>query len=78
MPLPEGISAQIVMCGASGVGKTSLLKQYVNSEFSKDEAPSLGIDTFEKDVGGGKIWQFIDTTEAPAYTTMCEQYHKGE
>ncbi len=41
---------KIVILGDSGVGKTSLLQQYVNSKTSAQTKPTIGADFQKKEV----------------------------
>jgi len=41
---------KIVICGDSAIGKTSLIKNYVEKTFEKEYKPTLGCDLFKKDI----------------------------
>ena len=43
-------SLKIILVGDSGVGKTSLMKQYVNKRFNKNYKATVGVDFFCKDI----------------------------
>ena len=44
------ICAQVIILGDSGVGKTSLMNQYVNKKFSNQYKATIGADFLTKEV----------------------------
>ena len=42
---------QVIILGDSGVGKTSLMNQYVNKKFSNQYKATIGADFLTKEVG---------------------------
>ena len=41
---------KIILVGDSGVGKTSLMNQYVKKRFTKNYKATIGVDFFCKDI----------------------------
>lgn len=50
---------KVIILGDSGVGKTSLMNQYVNKKFSNQYKATIGADFLTKEV---KKIQFLDWT----------------
>jgi Ras-related protein Rab-7A len=42
---------KVIILGDSGVGKTSLMNQYVNNKFSSQYKATIGADFLTKEVG---------------------------
>jgi small GTP-binding protein len=48
--LPKKIVLKLILCGEPAVGKTSLIKRYVDHSFTADYKPVMGVDITSKDV----------------------------
>ena len=46
---------KVIILGDSGVGKTSLMNQYVNKKFSNQYKATIGADFLTKEVNDGYI-----------------------
>jgi len=65
-------SFKIVIIGESGVGKSSLLSQFIHGDFSTDFVSTIGIDF------GSKMIEIADETpenETPENDTPSRRYH---
>ena len=51
----KSVSKKIVLLGNEGVGKTSLVKRYVNSIFSDEYLTTIGIKISKKTVQIGEV-----------------------
>ena len=47
---------KVIILGDSGVGKTSLMNQYVNKRFSAQYKATIGADFLTKEVRLGRLW----------------------
>ncbi len=71
---------KVMILGNSGVGKTSLLEQYVNRAFSGAYKVTIGADFLTKDldVEGSKIkLQIWDTAGQEKYRSLSVAYYRG-
>jgi Ras-related protein Rab-7A len=73
---------KVVIVGDSGVGKTSLIQQYVNRRFAQDFRPTVGTDFFSKPVplGGADgvvTLQLWDTAGQERFRSLCSTFYKG-
>ena len=48
--MPKKIVLKLILCGDPAVGKTSLIKRYVDHTFTADYKPVMGVDITSKDV----------------------------
>lgn len=44
------VSFKIIIVGASGSGKSSILEQYVNKRFLLEQVPTIGVDNYIKSI----------------------------
>lgn len=59
MAARKKVLLKVIILGDSGVGKTSLMNQYVNKKFSNQYKATIGADFLTKEVRTFKlIWQF--------------------
>ena len=50
---------KVIILGDSGVGKTSLMNQYVNKKFSNQYKATIGADFLTKEVRIEKFWDHV-------------------
>jgi len=50
MSLRKKVLLKVIILGDSGVGKTSLMNQYVNQKFSKQYKATIGADFLTKEI----------------------------
>ena len=55
-------SIYIVLLGDCNVGKTGLIKKYINPNDNEIEDSSIGIKIIEKKIGNNKVLKIIDTS----------------
>lgn len=48
--MPKKVVLKLILCGDPAVGKTSLIKRYVDHTFTSDFKPVMGVDITSKDV----------------------------
>jgi Ras-related protein Rab-7A len=71
---------KVIILGDSGVGKTSLMQQYVNSVFSSSYKTTIGADFSTKDVQVGddlitlQIW---DTAGQERFQSLGQAFYRG-
>lgn len=71
---------KIILVGESGVGKSSLLLQFVDNRFDPDQIATIGVDfkvkTIERPEGKVKlaVW---DTAGQERYQTLTPSYYRG-
>jgi Ras-related protein Rab-8A len=76
----SNITLKILTIGESGVGKTCVLRRFVENKFMKNHLATIGIDFKTKTVqyGGSsiklKIW---DTAGQERFRNITNQYYKG-
>jgi len=72
---------KFITIGSSGVGKTCLIKRYVEGSYSGDEEPTLLSDMHTKilnDVEGIKVKLILcDTAGSERFHAMTSSYVKG-
>jgi len=73
---------KVVIVGDSGVGKTSIIQQYVNRRFAQDFRPTVGTDFFSKPVAlggadGVVTLQLWDTAGQERFRSLCSTFYKG-
>ncbi len=71
---------KVMILGDSGVGKTSLLEQYVNQVFTGFYKVTIGSDFLPKDliIGDNKIkLQLWDTAGQEKYQSVCAAFYRG-
>jgi len=78
---PIDVSPRVVMAGASGSGKTSLISQYINQEFSPSVMSSVGIDfrckTLLLTSGKRAKAQLWDTAGQERFRVIAANYWRG-
>ena len=52
---PKKVLLKVIILGDSGVGKTSLMNQYVNKKFSNQYKATIGADFLTKEVNKKRI-----------------------
>lgn len=67
---------KLVIIGDSGVGKTSIVKRFVDNEFEPSFVATIGIDFKIKTIGGTriKIW---DTAGQEQFKAITSAYYRG-
>lgn len=71
---------KVVVLGDAGVGKTSLVKQYVHGNFDPVYKPTIGADFLTKDVNlsNGKLkLQIWDTAGQERFRSMAVSFYRG-
>merc|ERR1719330_1297752 len=73
-----GREFKLVLCGDSGVGKTTLVKRHLTGEFEKKHTPTLGVEvhplTFTTNCGPltFNVW---DTAGHEKFSSLCDSYY---
>ena len=73
-------SINIIIIGDTNVGKTTLMKRYINDKFSENIIPSLGIELYRKikEINGKKylikIW---DTCGQERFKALTQNYYRN-
>jgi len=71
---------KVVLVGDSGVGKTSIIAQFIDQNFQEDQQSTTGGTFFSKSVicGGGKILKFEiwDTAGQEKYRSLTRMFYK--
>ena len=76
----EEYKFKVVVVGDSGVGKTNLIKRFVNDTFSKDSKATVGVEFLSKtylinqEIFKIEIW---DTAGQERYKSITAAYYKG-
>ena len=71
---------KLIVLGDSGVGKTNIIKRYINDEFSTDTKATVGVEFFYKtfkinnDILKLEIW---DTAGQERYKSITSAYYRG-
>ena len=71
---------KVVMCGDWAVGKTSLVRRFVENRFDHDYKPSIGVNIAVKivDIGGKRVkLDIFDTGGQEHFRPLRYQYYKG-
>ena len=80
MTTEPGVTFKILTIGESGVGKTSILRRFVENKFLKTHLATIGIDFKTKNLNIDnqdiklKIW---DTAGQERFRNITTQYYKG-
>ncbi len=68
---------KMVLCGDQGVGKTSLIRRYVDNDYSSNTAPSMGVNftisTYEGDTAVYQVHGW-DISGHPRHTQLAAMY----
>ena len=73
-------SINIIIIGDTNVGKTTLMKRYINDKFTENIIPSLGIELYRKikEINGKKylikIW---DTCGQERFKALTQNYYRN-
>ena len=76
----EEYKFKVVVVGDSGVGKTNLIKRFINDTFNKDSKATVGVEFLSKtylinqEVFKIEIW---DTAGQERYKSITAAYYKG-
>ncbi|XP_031628180.1 vacuolar protein sorting-associated protein 21 [Contarinia nasturtii] len=76
----KAIEAKIVVLGSQGVGKSSLIKQYICEMNASDIAPTIGasFSTFKVKLEEGKVkMQIWDTAGQEKFRAMTPMYYRN-
>ncbi|GAB0097544.1 ras-related protein Rab-5B isoform X1 [Sergentomyia squamirostris] len=76
----KAIEAKIVLLGAQGVGKTSLVVKYISNVYSKDVGPTIGATFFNCRINLEDIkvkMQIWDTAGQERFRSMAPLYYRG-
>jgi small GTP-binding protein len=71
---------KVVMCGDWAVGKTSLVRRFVENRFDHDYKPSIGVNIVVKivDIGGKKVkLDIFDTGGQERFRPLRQRYYNG-
>mmetsp|Transcript_674 Transcript_674/g.1222 ORF Transcript_674/g.1222 Transcript_674/m.1222 type:complete len:204 (-) Transcript_674:62-673(-) len=71
---------KICIIGQSGVGKTSILRRFIDDEFEEKQMSTIGVDFKVKyvDIGGKKVkLAFWDTAGQERFKTLTSSYYRG-
>jgi Ras-related protein Rab-1A len=77
---PAQYVVKTVICGDYGVGKTSLIRRFVENTFDHDYKPSIGVNILTKvvDIEGRTIkLQLFDTGGQERFRSMRQRYYAG-
>jgi len=79
--LPQKSLLKVVVLGDAGVGKTSVVKQYVNETFDEHYKPTIGADFLTKDVHLPNRrplkLQLWDTAGQERFRSMAVSFYRG-
>ncbi|CAK85671.1 unnamed protein product (macronuclear) [Paramecium tetraurelia] len=71
---------KIVLIGDSGVGKTNILKRFINNEFQLESKPTIGVEfatkTFQQQ-GKSVKCQIWDTAGQERFRAITNAYYRG-
>jgi len=76
--LPSVINFNVVVVGDTGVGKTSLIKNYTGQTFDPNESKTVGLDLQKLDIqrdGKTLSVQFFDTAGADKFQPKSKPYY---
>ncbi|CAD8088843.1 unnamed protein product [Paramecium sonneborni] len=71
---------KIVLIGDSGVGKTNILKRFINNEFQLESKPTIGVEFATKTIqqsGKAVKCQIWDTAGQERYRAITHAYYRG-
>lgn len=71
---------KVIILGDSGVGKTSLMNQYVNSKFNSQYKATIGADFLSKQVQVGArtvTMQIWDTAGQERFQSLGVAFYRG-
>ena len=75
------VEYKIILVGDSGVGKTSILKKFINNEFNEDIKCTINIDFFSKSIKIDKNLytnlKIYDTAGLEKYRALIKNYYQG-
>lgn len=75
------VEYKIILVGDSGVGKTSILKKFINNEFNEDIKCTINIDFFSKSIKIDKNLytnlKIYDTAGQEKYRALIKNYYQG-
>jgi small GTP-binding protein len=73
---------KVVVCGQEAAGKTSLVRRFAEEHFSIDEAPTLGVGLYIRNVAAtksGRVFklQMWDTSGKPRFASVSAGWFQG-
>jgi len=72
---------KVVVLGDAGVGKTSLVKQYIDGNFDSQYKPTIGADFLTKDISlpnrGDFKFQIWDTAGQERFRSIAASFYRG-
>ncbi|CAK82965.1 unnamed protein product (macronuclear) [Paramecium tetraurelia] len=71
---------KIVLIGDSGVGKTNILKRFINNDFQLESKPTIGVEFATKTLqqsGKSVKCQIWDTAGQERYRAITNAYYRG-
>ena len=75
------VEYKIILVGDSGVGKTSILKKFINNEFNEDIKCTINVDFFSKSIKIDKNLytnlKIYDTAGQEKYRALIKKYYQG-
>jgi len=80
MSLRKKVLLKVIILGDSGVGKTSLMNQYVNSKFSKQYKATIGADFLTKEItieDKAVTLQIWDTAGQERFQSLGTAFYRG-
>merc|ERR1711918_73793 len=80
MPLNRKVLLKVIILGDSGVGKTSLMNQYVNKKFSNQYKATIGADFLTKEVQVDDrlvTMQIWDTAGQERFQSLGVAFYRG-
>ena len=75
---------KVIILGDSGVGKTSLMNQYVNKKFSNQYKATIGADFLTKEVMVDdrlvtmQIWDTAGQVSRAEHRAFCQSFYYSE
>jgi len=80
MSLRKKVLLKVIILGDSGVGKTSLMNQYVNQKFSKQYKATIGADFLTKEItidDKAVTLQIWDTAGQERFQSLGTAFYRG-
>merc|ERR1719373_1272987 len=80
MSLRKKVLLKVIILGDSGVGKTSLMNQYVNQKFSKQYKATIGADFLTKEItieDKAVTLQIWDTAGGERFQSLGRAFYRG-